>query len=439
MKENLKTLSSSDKMTNEISALSLVESFLDEYYLFRRNLLSGKTEYLTLSKNEDETEEPVEEEPETGGEEEESSDLTWKVLTPEAFNSIVRHAKRLGVGGKKSPRQDIEEFVRSEEVPEFDPIREYLENLPEWDGKNHVAELFGRIPGLTSEQLGWCATWLRSAVAHWLQMDMFHGNETTPVLIGKQGCGKSTFAYRLLPDHLRQYFLDHINFANKFDSEMALTHNLFVNIDEFANMGPSQQGKLKQMLSKVKVNGRPIFGKSQDAGNGILGQVQQTVHLGTGIQVIVQTQFLAAAEHTVGFHAHQGLCLDLDAAGQRGAIQSGGRVHARVNVGRTGGDLDIMAVVTAIHLADVQVGTLLGHTFGNDTHDHLVNIGGQIDQFLHLKAAVKELAFQFLGGDVDLYILFQPAEWYFHSRLPPLNPRTASGNADRFQTSGRCC
>lgn len=153
MKENLKTLSSSDKMTNEISALSLVESFLDEYYFFRRNVLSGKTEYFTLSKNEDETEEPVEEEPETGGEEEESSDSTWKVLTPEAFNSIVRHAKRLGVGGKKSPRQDIEEFVHSEEVPEFDPIREYLENLPEWDGKNHVAELFGRIPGLTSEQL----------------------------------------------------------------------------------------------------------------------------------------------------------------------------------------------------------------------------------------------------------------------------------------------
>ena len=45
---------------------------------------------------------------------------------------------------------------------------------------------------------------------------------------------------------------------------MALTHNLLVNIDEFANMGPSQQGRLKQMLSKVKVNGRPIFGKTQE-------------------------------------------------------------------------------------------------------------------------------------------------------------------------------
>lgn len=44
---------------------------------------------------------------------------------------------------------------------------------------------------------------------------------------------------------------------------MALTHNLLVNIDELANITVAQQGKLKQTLSKVKVNGRPIFGKSQ--------------------------------------------------------------------------------------------------------------------------------------------------------------------------------
>ena len=180
------------------------------------------------------------------------------------LNSIVRQAKKAGIGGKKSPRQEIEEYICSNDIPAFNPIRYYLDSLPEWDGKNHVAELFGRLPGITTEQLSWCSVWLRSVVAHWMGMDPLHGNECVPVLIGPQGCGKSTFAVRLLPEHLRQYYLDHINFGNKFDSDMALTHNLLVNIDEFANMGPSQQGKLKQTLSKVKVNGRPIFGKSQE-------------------------------------------------------------------------------------------------------------------------------------------------------------------------------
>ena len=241
---------SSEMMIESGSDFSLVESFLDEYYLFRRNILSGKTEYLIIKKDDES--------------ELEEKDGDWKVLTNNAFNSIVRHAKRLGIGENKSPRQDIDEFINSEEVPVYNPIKEYLESLPKWDGQNQVAELFGRIPGLTSEQLNWCSIWLRSAVAHWLQMDMLHGNEAVPILIGQQGRGKSTFAVRLLPEKLRQYFLDHINFGNKFDSEMALTHNLFVNIDELANMGASQQGKLKQTLSKVRVNGRPIFGKSQD-------------------------------------------------------------------------------------------------------------------------------------------------------------------------------
>ena len=254
---------SSMMMTGNQSAIYLVESFLEENFLFRRNLLNGKTEFLRTSNNTEEENSVKKNNPKEEKMTEEEEKPDWQVLTAEAFNSIVRQAKKLGIGDNKSPRQDIEEYIKSDAVPLFDPIKEFLEQLPKWDGKNHVAALFGRIPGLTSEQLNWCATWLRSAVAHWLQMDMLHGNEAVPVLIGSQGCGKSTFAVRLLPEVLRQYFLDHINFGNKFDTEMALTHNLLVNIDEFANMGTSQQAKLKQLLSKVKVNGRPIFGKSQ--------------------------------------------------------------------------------------------------------------------------------------------------------------------------------
>ena len=234
---------SSEAMKEMQDVIYQVEAFLNENYHLRRNILSGKTEIASIG---------------------DEAELKWEPVTAELLNSIVRKAKKAGIGGKKSPRQEIEEYVCSNDVPAFNPIRDYLESLPEWDGKNYVAELFGRIPGITTEQLSWCSVWMRSVVAHWMGMDPLHGNECVPVLIGPQGCGKSTFAVRLLPEHLRPYYLDHINFGNKFDCEMALTHNLIVNIDEFANMGPSQQAKLKQTLSKVRVNGRPIYGKSQE-------------------------------------------------------------------------------------------------------------------------------------------------------------------------------
>ena len=138
--EDTTTGKSSLMMTGNESAIYLVESFMEDNYAFRRNLLSGKTEVAVCLTDEE-------------GSVAQVANLEWEVLTKEKVNSIVRKAKKMGVGGK------------------------------------------------------------------------------------------SSFAVRLLPEQLRQYFLDHINFANKFDSEIAFTHNLYVNIDEFANMGPTQQGK----------------------------------------------------------------------------------------------------------------------------------------------------------------------------------------------------
>ena len=219
------------------------EQFLKDNYLFRFNELSGKVEYVTL---------PANEEPK------------WRVLTQKTLNSIIIHAKREQVCEKGSPKTDIMEYVQSDEVETYNPIQDYLSHLPKWDGQNHVAKLFGRLPGVTSEQLEFLSVWLRSAVAHWLQMDTLHGNECVPTLIGAQGCGKTTFVARLLHPQHRPYFLDHLNLSNKFDKEMALTNNLIVNLDELEAIRPSQQAALKQTLSKSKVNGRPIYGASQD-------------------------------------------------------------------------------------------------------------------------------------------------------------------------------
>ena len=224
------------------TGLLVAEQFLHDNYLFRRNVLNGKVEFVTL---------PVEGEPQ------------YRELTPEALMSIIIRARKELAGEKCNPKTDIQDLLRSEEVRAYNPVREFLNGLPQWDGQNHVARLFSRLPGLSTEQHHFLSIWLRSAVAHWLQMDMLHGNECVPTLIGAQGCGKTTFVRRLLPPQLREYYLDHLNLSNKFDKEMALTNNLLVNLDELDAIRFSQHAELKQTLSKSKVNGRPIFGRTQ--------------------------------------------------------------------------------------------------------------------------------------------------------------------------------
>ena len=88
-----------------------IEQFLMENYRFRRNILNGKVEFATLPKADD-----------------------YRPLTQAALNSIVIRAKREDVLEKGSPKSEITEYVESEEVPEFNPVHEFLDDLPEWDG-----------------------------------------------------------------------------------------------------------------------------------------------------------------------------------------------------------------------------------------------------------------------------------------------------------------
>ena len=241
-----------------------IELFLLENYRFRQNILNGKIEFAILPKTDDAVDGNTVGQSDSLSHGLEEADLVFRPLTKKALNSIVIQAKKQNVLEKGNPKSEITDYVESDEIPVFNPIQEFLDHLPQWDGQNHVGRLFSRIPGLSTEYQNFLAIWIRSSVAHWLQMDMLHGNECVATLIGDQGCGKTTFVRRLLPPHLREYYLDHLNLSNKFDKEMALTNNLIVNLDELEAIRPSQQSSLKQTLSVSKVNGRPIFGKTQE-------------------------------------------------------------------------------------------------------------------------------------------------------------------------------
>ena len=233
---------------SEANALEMVENdllaveyHLEHNYQFRRNVLSGLVEYKK-------TGEP---------------DENFSRLTSEALNTIFIKAKR-EIPDDTSLKTDIKAYVESDIPPVYNPVVAWLDSLAKWDGKDRVAEFLNRIPGLSDEKIDFLRIYLRSNVAHWLNMEQEHGNETVPLLIGNQGCGKSTFCVRFLPKHLRQYYLDHFNLANKFDKEMALSSCLLICLDEIDMYNARQMAQIKQALSKVKVNGRKIYGKTID-------------------------------------------------------------------------------------------------------------------------------------------------------------------------------
>ncbi len=139
-----------------------IERFLMENYRFRRNILNGKVEFAELPKADNKAQgNTVEIFDSLSSASVAEAELDYRPLTQAALNSIVIRAKRENVLEKGSPKTEITEYVQSEEVPEHNPVQMFLKNLPDWDGQNHIAKVFSRIPGISSEQLNYLTIWLR--------------------------------------------------------------------------------------------------------------------------------------------------------------------------------------------------------------------------------------------------------------------------------------
>ena len=214
------------------------EIFLTANYDMRKNLMTGVAEYRMKY----------------------SEDQTFKPLTEEVRNDMTIEAREQGL---KSWDQDVNRFIDSTRIEQYDPVNTWLDQLPEWDGVDRIKDLAARVP---TEQPHWeryLKYWLVGMVAQWRESDkQLTGNALTPLLIGRQGCGKTRFCKILLPPELRDYYNDKLNFKNEFDLNIALTSFALINIDEFDKTTNSQQIVLKYLLSSSDVKFRPPYGKT---------------------------------------------------------------------------------------------------------------------------------------------------------------------------------
>ena len=214
------------------------EIFLNSNFDMRKNLLTGVAEYR----------------------EKFSDDQRFKPLTEEVRNDMTLRATELGL---KAWDRNVNRFIDSTRIEQFDPINTWLDQLPKWDGHDYIAELAARVPTKQPHWPKYLKYWLMGMVGQWRESDkQLTGNALTPLLIGRQGCGKTRFCKIILPPELRDYYNDKLNFKNEFDLNIALTSFALINIDEFDKTTSSQQIVLKYLLSSSDVKFRPPYGKT---------------------------------------------------------------------------------------------------------------------------------------------------------------------------------
>ena len=214
-----------------------IDIFLNTNYELRKNVMRGVAEYRQRT----------------------GLGFSFQDLTEEARNSITIRALSQGI---KCWDKDIRRYVNSNDIALYDPMEDFLEHLPRWDGKDRVTPLALRLKTDYEEWPHLFHIWMRSMVAMWKGKGQLTGNALVPLLIGRQGCGKSSFCRILLPRDMRDYYNDRINFKNESDLNLGLTSFALINLDEFDKITSRQQIVLKYLVSTADLKYRPPYGKA---------------------------------------------------------------------------------------------------------------------------------------------------------------------------------
>lgn len=182
-----------------------------------------------------------------------SFDFYFRPVDRRLMASITMNAQYEGL---KLWDKDVVRYLNSDRVPLYQPVEEFLYGLPHWDGKDHIGDLAKRVPCDNPHWAQLFRRWFLSMVAHWCGMGKSHANSTSPILVGPQAYRKSTFCRLILPPCLQAYYTDSIDFSRKRDAELYLNRFLLINMDEFDQIGITQQPFLKHILQKPVVNTR---------------------------------------------------------------------------------------------------------------------------------------------------------------------------------------
>src|SRR5574344_1592455 len=181
-----------------------MEAFIHNYMHIRMNILTHQIEVSLIEVPQ--TDAPQTEKP------------CWERLTDQLENSLWCAMQRSGM---EVDMFRLHTLLLSDFVPAYHPLLHYLEHLPAWDGTPDYIRQLGNMvhvkdtpqctatsdSGAPSVQLDFphiFCRWLVAMIASAHDEDVV--NQIILVLIGRQGCYKTSFMQNLLPPELKEYY-----------------------------------------------------------------------------------------------------------------------------------------------------------------------------------------------------------------------------------------
>jgi predicted P-loop ATPase len=221
----------------------IAENYLQENYSFRYNIVSLEIEI--KSKNQ----------------------IIWCSCNE---NSLWLEIQKKSI---KIPINSLIAILKSDFVPNYNPLQNYFTNLPLWDKKTDYIKQFSEYVkldhGEDKEQFEyhfkkWCVRAVKCAIID----DYFNKQAFVLTDDGNgQNIGKSSWCRFLCPKELTNYMAE--DMSDDKDARILLCKNFLINLDELAALSRKEINQLKAYFSKAQINERLPY----DRKNSIIQRV----------------------------------------------------------------------------------------------------------------------------------------------------------------------
>lgn len=212
-------------------------NYISSKYVFRFNVVSGEYEF-SKKKNK----------------------LKWHKYDDRIRNQILM---LLLSQQFDPPVGKVDAFIEREQTaPEYNPFKDYFENLGEWNGKtDYIQKLAETVPVENPQHFRkTLEKYLIGVIDCLLKQDSV--NDVCLVFQSGQGTGKSRWMRSLLPKQFRKEYLYEgaVDTRNK-DHTMYLSQYWFIHLDELESLRNNEIGALKSYITRQRISLRAAYGR----------------------------------------------------------------------------------------------------------------------------------------------------------------------------------